>query len=87
MEERNRVRRLLADKLPVISYSKVTDEQVDWLLQNDYDAAELLEVAEIEDIAIPPFTLGLRCKIVQVFSIAGLSLSVPIHDVLGSESI
>ena len=87
MEDRNRssVRKLLANNLPADAYSLVTDQQVNWLLQNELDTAAMLHNVKAEDLAIPPFTRGLRRMIAEVFSVSGLSLSAAIHDVLGSE--
>ncbi len=89
MEDRNTdsVRKLLANKLTADVYSRVTDEQVNWLLQNQFDTAEMFQDVKAEDLVIPPFTRGVRRKIVEAFSTPGLSLSAAIHDVLGSESI
>ena len=89
MEDRNTdsVRKLLANKLTADVYSRVTDEQVNWLLQNQFDTAEMFQDVKAEDLVIPPFTGGVRRKIVEAFSTPGLSLSAAIHDVLGSESI
>ncbi len=81
MGERNRdsVRKLLASNLPADAYSRVTEQHVVWLLENDLDTATMLQNVKAKDLATPPFTVGLRRKIAEVFSVSGLSLSAAIR--------
>ena len=80
MEGRNRdsVRNLLAVKLPPDVYPRVTDEQVDWLLVNEFDTAAMLHNVKAEDFANSPFSGALRRQMAVAFSAPGLFQSAAI---------